>query len=91
METSDELTCEALEPLLLEEYTEDEIRKFRVIIDECIRMVRTENEFQICVLDEYKRVGIAIDQDKGAVMRALSKIFPRDQMKKVHSAIVNGH
>lgn len=87
LETSDELTYEALEPLLLEEYDEHDIRKFRPVIDECIAMVREESEFKARVKEEYKRLGIAIDQDKGAVMRAMSKIFPRDQMKKVHSII----
>jgi hypothetical protein len=36
-------------------------------------------------------VGISIEADKGAVMRALSKVFPREQMKKVHAAIINAN
>ena len=91
LETADELNYEALEPLLLEEYQEDDIRKFRPAIDECIRLVRQEYEFKERVLEEYRRVGISITEDKGAVMRALSKHFSREQMKKVHSAIVNAH
>jgi hypothetical protein len=91
LETNDELTYEALLPLLLEEYQEDDIRKFRPVIDECIRMVREENQFKERVLDEYQRVGISIEADKGAVMRALSKVFPREQMKKVHAAIINAN
>jgi hypothetical protein len=91
LETNDDLTYAALEPLLLEEYAEDDIRRFRPVIDECIRMVRDENEFKARVKEEYQRLGIAIEQDKGAVMRALSKIFPREQMKKVHSVIINAH
>ncbi len=90
LETNDELTYEAVEPLLLEEYQEDDIRKFRPVIDECIRMVRDEQEFKERVMSEYRRVGVSIDEDKSTVMRALAKIFPRDQMKKVHSAIVSG-
>jgi hypothetical protein len=90
LETNDELTYEAVEPLLLEEYQEDDIRKFRPVIDECIRMVREEQEFKERVINEYKSVGVSIGEDKGAVMRALSKIFPREQMKKVHSVIVSG-
>jgi hypothetical protein len=89
LETNDELTYAALEPLLLEEYAEDDIRKFRPVIDECIRMVREEQEFRARVLEEYRRVGVSIEQDKGTVMRALSKVFGREEMKKVHSAIVN--
>jgi len=61
------------------------------VIDECIRMVREENQFKERVLDEYQRVAISIEADKGAVMRALSKVFPREQMKKVHAAIINAN
>ena len=89
LETNDELTYEALEPLLLEEYQEDDIKKFRPIIDECIRMVRANCEFQERVMVEYHKVGISLEEDKGAVMRAMSKVFSREDMKKVHSAIVN--
>ncbi len=89
LETNDDLTYEALEPLLLEEYGEDDIRRFRPSIDECILMVRAEQEFKARVLSEYKKIGVTLEADKGAVMRALSKVFAREEMKKVHSAIVN--
>ncbi|MDX1981720.1 MAG: hypothetical protein SFV51_15735 [Bryobacteraceae bacterium] len=88
LETSDELTLQALLPLLREEYADDDIERYRPVIEECIGEVRREYEFKERALAEYRGLGISIHEDKGAVMRALSKIFPRDQMKKVYAIII---
>jgi len=88
LETQDELTFEALEPLLLEEYSEEEIAGFRAHVDECIRQVRAEVEYVERVLAAYAATGKSIATDKGDVMRALSQHFPRGEMKKVYSTIV---
>ena len=88
LETRDELTFEALEPLLLEEYGEQEIAGYRDHIDDCIRQIRAEVEYVERVLAAYAATGKSIETDKGGVMRELSARFPRDQMKKVYSTIV---
>jgi hypothetical protein len=91
LETADELTYEALLPLLLEEYQADDIEKFRPNIEDAIRQVRTEQEFRDRVRAAYEELaaaGLSIARDKAAVMRALSLKFRRDEMGRVYSAIL---
>lgn len=90
LETVDTLDYEALLPLLLEEYQADDIERFRPHIEAAIAGVNKEQAFRQRVREAYaalKRQGLAISRDKAAVMRALSKDFPREQMKHVYSAI----
>lgn len=86
-ESQDDLTYETLHPLLAEEYTDEEIEAFRTCIDECIVAVREEMEFKSRVLEEYRRVGIKLSQDKGEAMRRLSARFRKQEMKKVFTLI----
>ena len=88
LETSDDLRYETLLPLLAEEYEPRDIEAFRLHIEECIRQVRHEFEFKEHVLEEYAKLGIAIDADKAGVMRALSQQFARNEMKKVYALII---
>ena len=88
LETSDDLSYETLLPMLAEEYEPRDIEAFRPHIDECISQVRHEFEFKERVLEEYGKLGILIHVDKAGVMRALSKQFPRGEMKKVYAFIV---
>ena len=91
LETSDELSYEALVPLLLEEYQADDIERFRPHIDDAIRYVSAQQAFQQRVREAYEELtaqGLSIGRDKAAVMRALSPRFPRDQMRHVYAAIV---
>lgn len=90
LESSDILDYATLEPLLLEEYQEDDILKFRAHIDACISEVNAESAFRETVKQAYaelKSLGMDIAKDKGAVMRILSRRFPKDQMTKVYGAI----
>jgi len=88
-ETGDDLTYDNLLPLLLEEYQMDDIEKFRGHIETCISQVRLEFEFKERVLAMYDSLGLSIAADKGAVMRALSKNFKKDDMRNVFSIINN--
>ena len=90
LETSDHLTYAALLPLLLEEYTPEDVEKYRGNIEQSIAAVQVEFEFREQVLAKYDALaaqGLSIHTDKGAVMRELSKQFERSEMKKVFSAI----
>lgn len=87
LETRDVLDYEGLLPLLLEEYEQEEIDRFRPHIDECMAHVNAELSFRARVMAEYRALGLSIEQDKGAVMRALSKRFKKDEMGKVFAAI----
>ncbi len=88
LETEDVLSFETLAPLLHEEYTQEEIDRFRGNIDDCIAEVGGELSFRQRVLEEYAKVGLSLSEDKGTVMRALSSSFKKNEMKKVYSLIV---
>ncbi|MBI4606833.1 MAG: hypothetical protein HY721_33120 [Planctomycetes bacterium] len=88
LETQDVLTFDALKPLLLEEYGEEDIEAFRVHIDDCIRQVQREVEYTKRVLEAYAGTGLSIVTHKAEVMRALSTRFDRGEMKKVYTTIV---
>lgn len=90
LESVDALDYAALEPLLLEEYQADDILKFRKHIDDCVAEVNNENAFREKAKSAYEEVlrgGLDLKSDKGGVMRALSRKFPREQMTKVYGAI----
>jgi len=59
------LSFETLPPLLLEEYTQEEIDRFRGHIDDCIAEVKGELSFRQRALEEYARVGLTLAEDKG--------------------------
>lgn len=88
-ETQDVLNYETLYPLLLEDYSADEIEGFRAYIDECIAGVNREMDFRNRVLSEYKKLGIKLSENKREVMRTLSKLFKKQEMKKVFTIIAN--
>lgn len=88
LETSDDLGYETLLPMLAEDYEERDIEAFRPHIEECIRHVEQESEFKERALEAYDKLGVSIHADKATVMRALSKHFPRGEMKKVFAIIV---
>lgn len=88
LETRDVLNYENLLPLLLEEYEPRDIENFRKYIDSCIVQVNQEVEFRERVLNEYDKLGVSINVDKGTVMREMSRIFNRSEMQKVYTTII---
>jgi len=90
LETSDELNYEVLLPLLLEEYQPDDIERFRPHIDAAIIDVKREFAFRERVWAAYADLhskGLSLRADKGAVMRALSTQFKREEMGRVFTAL----
>jgi hypothetical protein len=90
LETSDVLNYEVLLPLLLEEYENEEIERFRPHIDASIAEVNREFAFRQRVWTAYAELqakGLSLRGDKAGVMRALSAQFRRDEMKRVFSAL----
>ena len=88
LETQDQVTYELLYPLLAEEYTEEEIDKFRPHIDDCIMSIQAQLLFQEQVLDAYRAIGISVHEDKAACMRQMAQKFPKSMMKKVYSVLI---
>lgn len=94
LESSDKLDYAILEPLLLEEYQQNDIDKFRSHIEQCIAQVNSEQEFKDSVLSTYRRlvsngelIGLTFPKDKGPILRKLSMHFPKEKMSKVYSAL----
>lgn len=88
LETGDVLNYDNLLPLLLEEYELRDIEHFRPCIDQCLAQVNQEVEFRQRVLNAYDQLQISIRRDKGAVMRAMSQLFDRNEMQKVYTTIM---
>lgn len=88
LETKDLLDYESLERLLLEEYTQEEIDKFRKHIGDCMASVTEQLAFRIRVLDAYEKVGVKLSENKAFVMRTLSTQFSKKEMKKVFTIIM---
>jgi len=88
LETSDHLSYETLLPLLAEDYEPRDIEGFRPHIEKCIHHVMHGFDFKERVVEAYNKLGVSIHADKATVMRALSKDFPRGEMKKVYAIIV---
>lgn len=87
LETQDELSYDALLPLLLEEYGAEEIENFRPHVEDCLRQVRETLAYRERVLAAYRALGLSVTEHKAEVMRALSAQFPRGEMKKVYSIV----
>ena len=87
LETQDILSYETLRPLLLEEYQEDDIERFRPNVDASIAEVNRALDFRRLVREEYEKTGLSFAADRAGVMRALSAKFKREDMKKVFSAL----
>jgi hypothetical protein len=87
LETDDEVTDEAVIRLLLEEFNNMEIDKVRGLISKVTASVNQEVAFRKQVLEIYEGLGIKLEDDKRAVMRALSQHFPKALMQRVYSAI----
>ena len=89
LETSETLSYEALFPLLLEEYTPEQIERFRPSIDEVLADIQAQLAFRERILAAYRATGLRLNEDKRLLMRALAGEFEARDMKKVYTILVN--
>ena len=75
--------------LLKEEFQEDKIEKSRVRIERALGKVFFEKKSCYEILEFYKSLGVSILQDKGTVMRALAKKFPKQVCCLAYPIVVN--
>jgi hypothetical protein len=87
LETDPSVTYEGVKALLLEDYPDEEIEKYRPHIDEIIADVNEQVRFREQVLTAYDALGLDIVTQKNEVMRALSQQFPKPLMRKVFTAL----
>lgn len=87
LETDPTVTYEGVKALLLEDYSEEEIEKYRPHIDAIVAEVNEQMRFREQVLTAYDALGLDINTQKGDVMRALAQQFPKNLMRKVFTAL----
>lgn len=89
LENHPEIDFARIKELLLETHAEKEIDDRRDIIEEVIAEIRKDLEFEQQVLDEYRKIGIDIRTDKGAVMRAMAQKFSKERIRWVYFVLAN--
>lgn len=87
LETEDELTYAGVKELLLEEFSEEAIDRFREHIEAVIQQITAELAFRSEVLEFYQNLGLDLRTQKGDVMRAFAARYPKSQMRKIYSLL----
>lgn len=87
LENVDELTVEFVKQLLLEEFDPRVVEANHYLIEKCVQFVTGELHYRTRILEEYRKTGLNFLSDKVSVMRAMSQVFTKNEMKKVFSTI----
>lgn len=83
-----ELTADYVSELLLEEFSELQVTRSRVRVEQAVEIVAVRLRWRERVHREYAGTGLDWGRDgKRAVMRALSACFPREKMKEVYNGL----
>jgi len=88
-ENVDKLTVDFIKQLLLEEFPQHVVEANHALIQKSIAFVEAEAEFRQKVIEKYRVFGKNILLDKVKVMRHMSQLFNKKDMRKVHSIITN--
>jgi hypothetical protein len=87
LENVDEVTVEFVKQLLLEEFDTRIVEANHYLIEKSVQFVMSELNYRIKVLEAYRKTGLNFLSDKVSVMRKLSEIFPKNEMKKVFAVV----
>ena len=87
-ENTDVVDFEAVKKLLLEEFSERTIEDSARLIDICIKEIDKRIKFEEEIVSFYKIHQLDIKEDKVATMRAFSKEYPKDAMRKIFGILV---
>ena len=87
LENVDEVTVEFVKQLLTEEFDPRIVEANHYLIEKSVQFVMSELHYRVKVLDEYRKTGLSFLSDKVSVMRALSSIFSKGEMKKVYAIV----
>lgn len=87
LETDEQLTYDRLKELLLEEYSEDDIERFRPHIESVIKQITEEMKFKEEVFEFYHKLDFDFQREKNAVMRAFSRQYPKSLMRRIYSIL----
>jgi hypothetical protein len=88
LETEDEISYEAVKLLLLEEFDEDKIIFAKNRINKIVEDINFEIKTREKIMEEYRALGVSIEEDKGTVMRHFSKLYNKKLMQRVYTTIV---
>lgn len=83
-ENEDDPSHRFISDLLLEEYPEEMVHRARHVIGRTLGEVIFDKKLRYEVLDEYKRLGVNMEEDKGAVMRHMAAAFGKDVCGKIY-------
>lgn len=87
-ENTDVVDFEAVKKLLLEEFSERTIEDSARLIDICIKEIDKRIKFEEEIMSFYKGHQLDIKEDKVTTMRAFSKEYPKDAMRKIYGILI---
>ncbi len=87
LETDEQLTYARLKELLLEEYSEDAIERFRPHIESVIQRITQEMMFKEEIFEFYHKLDLDFQLEKNSVMRAFSQQYPKSSMQRIYSIL----
>ena len=87
LETDEQLTYPRLKELLLEEYAEDDIERFRPNIEAVVQQITEEIKFKEEIFEFYRKLDVDFPREKNAVMRSFSQQYPRNLMRRIYSIL----
>jgi hypothetical protein len=71
----------------LEEFDPRIVEANHYLIEKSIQFVMKELHDRVRILEEYRKTGLNFLTDKVSVMRALSQVFSKNEMKKVFAVV----
>lgn len=89
LETEDVITYETTVELLKEEFSEEQVELSEARIRKTVTELVEWYAFNREVLNIYQGIGVGFHEDRGTVMRAMAKHFPKTAMKKVGYILKN--
>jgi hypothetical protein len=87
LETDEQLTYPRLKELLLEEYSQEDIERFRPHIEDVILKISAEIKFKEEISEFYRKLNLDFQREKNAVMRAFAQQYNRSLMRKIYSIL----
>ena len=83
----EDLTYRYVKELLMEEVTDREVESRKPLVLRCIDEVKEEVYIRNSVIEKYKECGMSLKENKQDVMRYMSKIYLREQMRYVYAVL----
>jgi len=86
-ENFDSPTYDNIVELLAEEFDENKIQKSNIRINKLLDKITFEKKLQFKLSEDYKKLGVNINEDKRTVMRWFGKNYPKSQAKIIYNLL----